>query len=94
MFWSKGEARLVCHTGIEEPLCLAVKPVTAQGTSLRDNLSVQIQAVGFIRVLFYSLLSNATHQALLSRLISFKTCCMSLSPMKEVHCLVAMVPFL
>lgn len=46
MFWSKGEAHLVCHTGMEEPLCLAVKAVTAQGTSLQDNLSsVQIQAV-------------------------------------------------
>lgn len=33
-FWSEGEALLVCQTPMEEPLSLAVKSVTAQGTSL------------------------------------------------------------
>lgn len=66
-FWSKGEAHLVCHTGMEEPLCLAVKAVTAQGTSLRDNLSsVQIQAIGVREgihpslILFSSVKCNST----------------------------------
>lgn len=33
-FWSEGEALLGCQTPMEERLFLAVKFVTAQGTSL------------------------------------------------------------